>query len=265
MNLALDHIVHFIQHHPNAAVEEWEKLGFHAVMGGSHENWGTFNSLLYVGESYIEYLAIENIAIAAKSDNPLISQFVKDLPNGEGIGQICFRTNNMLQLKEVLEAKGCKTYPIFNGSRKRQDGTMIKWKMLFIKDQSSLPYPFFIEWEQENSIRMKDLKALGYLDERLMEHSIHSIYVAVNDCEFAARDWANLFHFVLTDIHIDEQLALKKAILKGKSFEIHFCQPLHEESSISKILAKRGERPFKINFEPSLEVESISLFSVKYK
>ncbi|WP_102275423.1 VOC family protein [Cytobacillus massiliigabonensis] len=264
MKLALDHIVHFIQQHPNVAVEEWVRHGFHAVMGGSHEKWGTYNSLLYVGDAYIEYLAIENAEIAAKSNNPLISQLIKDLTIGEGIGQICFRTNNMLDLKVELENKGCETYPIFNGSRKRQDGSTIRWKMLFIKNSSSLPYPFFIEWEQEDSVRMKELKELAYLDDRLVMHSIFSIQVAVNDCQSAAKHWAKLFHFTLTDIYIDERSSLKKAILKAGSFEIHFCQPLNEDSPLHNILYKKGERPFEINFAPVLDVNSIFLFSAEY-
>lgn len=264
MKLALDHIVHFIQQHPKVAVEVWKKHGYHAVMGGRHEKWGTYNSLLYVGEAYIEYLAIENINIAAQSDNPLIIQFVNDFTSGEGLGQICFRTSNIHELKEQLEKKGCQTYPIFNGSRKRQDGSMIKWKMLFIKDSSSLPNPFFIEWQQEDSVRMKELKELGYLDDRLGKHSIHSIKVAVNDCEAAAKDWERLFHFTLNGIYIDEHSSMKKAILKAESFEIHFCQPLNEESFIHNILRKRGERPFEINFAPNLVPSSFCLFSGIY-
>lgn len=264
MNLALDHIVHFIKEHPNVAVEKWKMRGFHAVMGGSHEKWGTYNSLLYVGEAYIEYLTIENTEIAAKSANPLILQLVRDLTNGEGFGQICFRTNNMVDLKEQIENKGYQTYPIFNGSRKKQDGSIIRWKMLFIKDSSSLPYPFFIEWEQEDSARMKDLKDLGYLDESLTKHSIHFIQVAVNDCESAARDWANIFDCTLPDIHMDEHSSVKKAVLKGETFEIHFCQPHSEDSPIHNILCKRGERPFEIHFDPVLDTKSFTLFGSQY-
>ncbi|WP_419394041.1 VOC family protein [Cytobacillus praedii] len=264
MNLELDHIVHFIKEHPNVAVEKWKNQGYHAVMGGSHEKWGTFNSLLYVGNAYIEYLTIENQEIAADSDNPLISQLVHDLSKGEGIGQICFRTDNMVHLKTQLENKGCQTYPIFNGSRTRQNGLIIKWKMLFIKDSSSLPYPFFIEWEQEDSVRMNDLNSNGYLDERLAKHSIQSIKVAVNDCESTARDWANLFDFTIIGIQLDEHSSVKKAILQGNSFEIHFCQPHSENSSMHNILSKRGERPFEITFDPVLDKTSFTLFEGKY-
>lgn len=265
MELQLDHIVHFIHPHPNEAVNVWKELGYHAVIGGSHENWGTFNSLLYVGDAYIEYLAIENTPIASISDNPLISQLMQDLPNGEGISQICFRTSDINNVKKQLEERGCQTYSIFNGSRKRQDGQIIKWKMLFIKDNTSLPNPFFIEWAQTNESRMKELEALNFLDRRLVEHKIQTIQIAVNNCEETANKWAELFNFSIIGISTEAQTATKKAKIQGAGVEILFCQPLNEENTLHNKLNQRGERPFEIQFKPTLDCGPITIFGSDYK
>lgn len=45
MKLELDHVVHFLNRHPIEAVNLLKNYGYHAVMGGRHENWGTHNSL----------------------------------------------------------------------------------------------------------------------------------------------------------------------------------------------------------------------------
>ncbi|MBP2239738.1 hypothetical protein J2Z40_000291 [Cytobacillus eiseniae] len=253
MNIVLDHIVHFVKEHPKMAIKKWEERGYQAVMGGSHKNWGTFNSLLYVGDAYIEYLAIENKQIAAASDNPLIAQCVADLTNGEGLGQICFRTDNIIRLKEQLESKGCVTYPIFNGSRKRQDGSIINWKMLFIKNRNSLPYPFFIEWEQPDNSRMCELQKLGFLDEKLLKHTIQSIHIAVHNCEKTANDWAELFQFPISNLSTEKHRGLKIAKLQAGQVEIIFLEPLNKECDSYSILKRRGERHFEISFNPMLE------------
>ncbi|WP_084220077.1 VOC family protein [Jeotgalibacillus soli] len=53
-----DHLVHFIKESVDVPVERLKQKGIHAVIGGIHENWGTQNSLLHAGLSYIEYLTI---------------------------------------------------------------------------------------------------------------------------------------------------------------------------------------------------------------
>ena len=265
MELQLDHIVHFINGNPNKAIEEWEKLGFKAVMGGSHEKWGTFNSLIYNSTSYIEFLAIENEELAQNSDNPLIRQLVTDLQREEGIGQICFRTTDILSVKNELENKGCKTFPIFPGSRKRKDGTTIKWKMLFINQESPLPLPFFIEWEQQDEDRFNELKKLGMMDQKLEKHRIQSISIACKNGEESAKEWSQLFDFPITHIESDPESFTKKTTINCGSTEIIFCEPLDEKGIVDQTLKLRGERPFLIQLDPQFMTKPISLFGSYYQ
>ncbi|WP_026583059.1 VOC family protein [Bacillus sp. J33] len=263
MEIKLDHIVHFVNGHPSEAVIAWKSHGFNAVMGGSHEKWGTYNSLLYIGHSYLEFLSIEAAKIAFQSDNPLIRQLAQELQKGEGIGQICFRTDNILQLKKDLEDKGCETYPIFHGSRKRKDGSIIKWKMLFIKDNPDYKYPFFIDWEKEDEIRFQELKQLGLLDKRLENARIHSIYIASEDSEKTAKEWTKLFPFIIKGTSGTVEQAERRTAIFAGSAQIIFCQPLTESSLAAAVLKTRGEKPFKIQIAPSLENE-LNIFGSNY-
>ncbi|WNS73521.1 VOC family protein [Bacillus sp. DTU_2020_1000418_1_SI_GHA_SEK_038] len=265
MELQLDHIVHFIKGSPKKAIDEWEKIGYQAVIGGSHEKWGTFNSLLYNSTSYIEFLAVEDEGIAQNSDNPLISQLVSDLHKGEGIGQICFRTNDILTVKNELEKKGCKTFPIFPGSRKRQDGSTIKWKMLFIKQESTLPSPFFIEWEQQDEDRYNELKKLGMVDQKLAKHQIQSINFACNNGEESAKEWSQLFDFPISHTEKDRESSLIKTTINCGTTKIIFCEPLDANGIVYDTLKLRGERPFLVQLEPELLTQPIFLFGSCYQ
>ncbi|GLB60714.1 VOC family protein [Cytobacillus sp. NCCP-133] len=263
MELKLDHIIHFIKGHPAEAVTEWKKHGRDALMGGSHENWGTYNSLLYIGQSYLEFLSIEDHKVARQSDNPLIRQLIQDLQNGEGIGQICFRTNHITQLKEELECRGCDTYPLFHGSRKREDGSMIKWKMLFIKMNPYYKYPFFIDWGVQDEIRFAELKQLGMLDKKLENAAVHSIYIASEDSVRAAKEWTKLFPFIMKDTYTTADHNEKRSAILAGTAEIIFCQPLNGKSQSAAVLQTRGERPFKVHLAPSL-IKDIDIFGSRY-
>jgi hypothetical protein len=263
MELKLDHIVHFIKGHPAKAVNAWKNHGYHAAMGGSHEKWGTYNSLLYIGHAYLEFLSVEIKEIAGQTDNPLITQLTQDLQNGEGVGQICFRTNNIRELQRELENKGCVTHPIFKGSRKREDGSTISWSMLFIKNNPQHFYPFFIDWGMEDDIRFQELKRLGMLDDKLEDASVQAIFIAAEDSEKSAKEWTKLFPFKIRDTYKTSYQREKRTSIQAGSTEIFFCQPLNEESEASAVLKTRGEKPFAIQFAPSLEKE-VNLFGSSY-
>lgn len=173
-----------------------------AIPGGSHENWGTYNSLLYIGHSYLEFLSIEKNDIASRTDNPLIKQLFEEIPNGEGIGQICFRTNNIEKLQAELTEKGIETLPIFDGSRKRGDGSILSWKMLFIKKNHDYKYPFFIDWGMEDDKRFEELRQLGLIDEKLGNKKISAVYIASHDCEKSASGWQDILPASKADVYI---------------------------------------------------------------
>lgn len=191
--LAFDHIVHFVDRDPVSAIPEWKKHGFLAVKGGSHPQWGSWNSLIYFGLSYAEYLAIENDLIVGGSDNPLMKQMKEDLQNGEGFGNICFRTGNMQSLRERLANSGFTPSKILNAERIREDGTILRWKMMFVEAPASMaPYPFFIQWDQEDADRFKAYCEKGIIPEKQQHLHISKVYYFVQSPEDHAANWEKL-------------------------------------------------------------------------
>ena len=84
--IKLDHVVYFTEKSPDEVVNEQSKMGWHAVIGGSHEKWGTHNALMYVENAYIEWLSVENKNIAENSNHQLVNLLLRDVSDGEGLG-----------------------------------------------------------------------------------------------------------------------------------------------------------------------------------
>lgn len=184
----LDHIVHFIEMEPEEAVTEWKTQGFHAAKGGRHMNWGTHNALLYLKDQYIEWLAIEKIAIAEEADHPLTQLLLHDK---KGFGTVCLRTEEIEQLDERLKAEGIETTGVLDAERKTESGDLIKWKMLFIKEpvSDSLPFPFFIEWGESDDARYEGLRKRGAIRPENEKLSIERCVFGVRDPEASAEKW----------------------------------------------------------------------------
>jgi len=166
MNIQFDHLVHLTKN-PEKAQQTFTSLGFRTIKGGHHPNWGTYNSLCFFQNlRYIEWIGFTDFLTAKNCHNPLINQIVFDYKNGEGFSQIAFRTNDIHSLKHSLEKKGFQTIGPINGSRQKEDGSFLSWNMLFLKeDNVDLRYPFFIQWEEKDDNRKKEMK-------ELMRHSI---------------------------------------------------------------------------------------------
>jgi len=260
LEVELDHIVNFLKKDPGKAVYDWEAYGLKAIPGGNHQVWGTWNSLMYFGLTYIEFLSINSEEKAAQSDNPLIVQLTKDLENYEGLGQICFRTTNIISVKNKLRKLGYSVTQIYNGERKRSDGLVIRWKMLFIDSENGLPYPFFIEWEKNNDDRWLDFKKMGVWNKWQEKASVEEIQYVVKDSKVAAKDWGRLFG---SDVVDETESAIEKSTIQAGGIKITFWQP-EGDSKLESILLRKGERPFLVQFKPALP-DSINYLQDDYK
>lgn len=192
MNLLLDHIVHFVKR-PEHIQKSFSELGFNTVKGGRHLNWGTYNSLCYFSNGcYLEWIGLDNEMVARNSDNPLIQQVLADANRGEGFSQLAFRTTNIKELACQLEEKGYTVIGPVDGSRRREDGSLLTWSMLFIKQESSeCRLPFFIQWGESEELRMKQLQPLT--KHQMGRAEIKSISFTVNDGRNISKQWKQLF------------------------------------------------------------------------
>ncbi|SDN42109.1 Glyoxalase-like domain-containing protein [Psychrobacillus sp. OK028] len=198
----LDHIVHSVMKKPQEVAKVWTDKGIHAVVGGQHTNWGTYNALLYTKTSYVEWLAVEHEEVAKKANHPLIDLMIHDLDtSGAGFSTICIRTTEIDGLNLQLQEQGIKTSGVLHAERKTVSGFVRKWKMLFVTEEisDSLPSPFFIEWEESDEEKYRLLEEDGTIEKSNLELSI-------TVCEFHVRNprevmdkWKNYFQLVEQD------------------------------------------------------------------
>ncbi|MDF0726377.1 VOC family protein [Cytobacillus sp. S13-E01] len=194
MKLQFDHIVHLTKN-PEKAMLTFNQLGFNAIQGGNHPNWGTHNRLCYFeGLRYIEWIGMKDRKVAEVSDNVLIQQIVADSRHGEGFSQLAFRTNEIDKLALHFKEKGLLVIGPVAGSRKREDGSVLKWSMLFIHEENTndLRYPFFIEWGQPDDFRLKEMDALIQHKASSLQQ-FTSIHFMVKDQQTAVEKFRTLF------------------------------------------------------------------------
>lgn len=144
--LAIDHLVIVSKNPEKDAKNFSEKNEVTVVEGGKHESWGTYNYLAFFkNDCYIEWLGIFDESLARQSDNPLIQQTVRFLDRGKtGLMTYALRTNELDKYLTHYQENEIAYKGPFPGSRKKIDGSVIAWRMLFPEKET---LPFFIEWE----------------------------------------------------------------------------------------------------------------------
>lgn len=192
--MKLDHVVYFTQKEPAQLVEEQQAIGRHAVIGGSHEKWGTYNALLYTQNAYIEWLSVEKEDVAEQANHPLTDLLLHDLKGSDGWGTICLSVDDIERFNEEVENKGFSTSGVLNAERRTADGQIRKWKMLFVNQPVSneLPYPFFIEWEDTDETRFAKLREVGTFTSENDQLRITECVFSVNDPLRETAEWAIL-------------------------------------------------------------------------
>lgn len=188
--MELDHVVYFSEKSPEEHVREHEGTS----IGGRHKNWGTVNALTYTKNSYIEYLSIEDVDVTKHANHPLTNLLLHDLKDGEGWGTICFRIDDINSLNESLISKGWKTSGVLEAERETTSGFVRKWRMLFLEQDISdeLPYPFFIEWEEEFEVRMQRLREDGTLRDFNESIQISQCVISVKDPDYHVKEWSGI-------------------------------------------------------------------------
>lgn len=189
--MLLDHIVHFISKKPEEAAAYWNNLGYGAAVGGRHVNWGTKNSLLYMKNCYIEWLALEDPAVATNADHPLTEWLLYEK---SGFGTICFRTDDLNALDKRLKDEGFETTGVLDAERLTASGEKIQWKMLFLIEKVSdrLPAPFFIQWQGSDEERFEKLRESGMLVPESEALEIEKCILGVLDVEESEEKWKKL-------------------------------------------------------------------------
>ncbi|WP_052130338.1 VOC family protein [Ureibacillus sinduriensis] len=225
----LDHLVHFVKK-PEQLVETTKELGLHTVNGGKHEMWGTYNSLCYFDLSYIEFIGIfDEVLFEKAAGEPFtLHETYKNGKFQNGVVRMAFRTECIEKVAENLRSLNYDVFGPEEFSRRRPDGSILKWKLLhFGKRDQILDWPFIIEWEGNDSERYEDLLGRGTIKPHPLGNLlIKEIEIGVADLSIAS-EWGKVFDL---EVHGTDKfkrikmencaLTFKKIVGKNKILQI---------------------------------------------
>jgi hypothetical protein len=111
---------------PDAAAEELEqKVGLRASAGGRHEIPGTFNRLVWLGDSFIELVGVWDADRASRWwwGRPALAA----LARGGGYMGLVFASNDLAADAQVLRTRGSVLGQPELGQRVRPDERVVRW------------------------------------------------------------------------------------------------------------------------------------------
>lgn len=152
-----DHIIHYVNQFEE--VEQEPVLPIHS--GGSHERFGTANLLSYFDYRYVEYLTIKDEVLFnqhLKDESESFAKTIDTLNYEEGFIRYALSTEDIEGLAERFRARGFSiTGPI--EMERTTNGETIRWRLLYVQSDREI-FPFFIEWNESGSERLKRIEDL---------------------------------------------------------------------------------------------------------
>lgn len=127
MLTGIDHLV-IATTDPDAAVDRLEReAGLAPGGGGRHEALGTFNRLVWLGDSYLELIGVFDPALAATSwiGRPTMAA----LAAGGGLATWACASDDLDDDVTRLRASGAGWVGPIDGERRRADGRVVRWRL----------------------------------------------------------------------------------------------------------------------------------------
>ncbi|HUG48961.1 MAG TPA: VOC family protein [Candidatus Limnocylindria bacterium] len=169
MLTGIDHFIVAVPSPDDAARELEAALGLRAGAGGRHEEYGSFNRLIWLGDSYIELLGVADPALAGRAwFGPKALEVLGD-PGGGYVG-MSFASDDLESDVAALRAGGSRLRAPEAGERARPDGRAVRWKVATLPEaDAQLGHLFLIEHDsasaewtaQERAARATEEHPLG--------------------------------------------------------------------------------------------------------
>lgn len=143
MFLGIDHLVIAVADPDDAAAQLEAELGLAATGGGRHEAIGTFNRLVWLGDSYLELIGVFDQVLA--EDSWIGPPTLRTLDAGGGFATWGIATDALEADLAHLHAIGSALSEPTAGERRRADGAVARWRLSAPRSLGPLEAPFLIE------------------------------------------------------------------------------------------------------------------------
>lgn len=143
MYLGIDHLVIAVTD-PDEAVAAVERaVGGAPTGGGRHHALGTFNRVVWLGDSYLEFIGVFDRQLAERSwtGQPAL----RALETGGGLATWAIATDDLDADLARLRARGSNLGDPLPGERQRPDGAVVRWRLAAPATLGPAEPPFLIE------------------------------------------------------------------------------------------------------------------------
>ncbi len=167
MLLGIDHVV-IACPDPDAAAAELERsVGLRAGGGGRHDALGTWNRLVWLGDTYLELIGVFDRELAEGSW--LGVPTVRALDAGGGLATWAVATDAIERDVTRLTGTGSGLAPPMAGERRRPDGGLVRWRLSAPSELGPDQPPFLIEHDPagaewtpaDRAARARELHPIG--------------------------------------------------------------------------------------------------------
>jgi glyoxalase-like protein len=143
MFLGIDHLVIAVADPDQGAAQLEQELGLAATGGGRHDALGTFNRLIWLGDSYLELVGVFDRRLAESSW--LGAPTLRTLETGGGLATWAIATDELDRDLVALGAAGSDLGQPIAGDRRRTDGRIVHWRISLPPHLGPGEPPFLIE------------------------------------------------------------------------------------------------------------------------
>lgn len=138
----IDHLVIAVPDLDAAVAELTESVGLAFTAGGRHPGAGTANRIAFLGEPYLELIAVEDEAAAR--ERPIGAAALRALERGGGLATYALVDDELEVTVPQLQANQSTIGPVTYGERERPDGERVEWWTATFDSLSRYNPPFLI-------------------------------------------------------------------------------------------------------------------------
>jgi catechol 2,3-dioxygenase-like lactoylglutathione lyase family enzyme len=127
MLTGIDHVIVAVADPADAAAQLEVELGLRATGGGRHETVGTFNRLVWFGDSYLELVGVFDGALAEAG---MFGRHINAVLSGSsaGFAGVALAADDLAADVARLRATGSVIADPLDGERLRPDGRIVRWR-----------------------------------------------------------------------------------------------------------------------------------------
>ena len=149
MLIGIDHLVIAVADPDEAASTLESSLGLTPGGGGRHDALGTFNRLVWLGDTYLELIGVFDETLAAASWVGVPA--TRALAAGGGLATWAVASDDLRDDVEALRAQGSDLSGLIAGERLRPDGRVVRWRLAAAPELDRELPPFLIEHDASSA------------------------------------------------------------------------------------------------------------------